>query len=532
MIVLFLICISSLLCAQEASKHVLLLNSYHQGYLWTDEITEGVQQVLDVNNVDLHIHYMDTKRQFGAAYQKLLARIYSLKHNLHDYDVIIVSDDNAFDFVTQNRQQLFGSLPVVFCGVNYLRRERLEGMRNITGVNEQADIDANIDLIEKLHPDCRKIIVITDNTTTGKRVQEEVRMIRADRNNRNPELELVYDISVDGLIELLREIDEKSIVLYTFFFRDKNDVFLEYDEGAELVSRNSNVPVYGAWNFSFGFGIVGGYLVTGLDQGIEAGFKALAILNGVDAEDIPVLHDTPTRLRFDFRQLEPHRVSEAQLPAGAEIYFKPVSYYEQNKKLIWTTAIVFVLLITAMLGFGYGFIRSRQAERKIKDFKKAMDVSSDAIGMATPEGKHFYQNKKFDELFGDVGENPATTLYVDESVGRDIFETIMRGMEWTGEVAVFGKKNEVLDVFLRAYAVKRDGKIVALVGVHTDLTERKKSEAELQKVDKLKGVGTLAGGIAHDFNNILTALFGNISIARSFLGRDHPASRPLAEAEK
>ncbi|MEA3428651.1 MAG: ATP-binding protein, partial [Thermodesulfobacteriota bacterium] len=53
-----------------------------------------------------------------------------------------------------------------------------------------------------------------------------------------------------------------------------------------------------------------------------------------------------------------------------------------------------------------------------------------------------------------------------------------------------------------------------------------------QKAQKLKSIGTLAGGIAHDFNNILMGLFGNISIAKEKLSKNHPGFKFLEEAEK
>jgi PAS domain S-box-containing protein len=65
-----------------------------------------------------------------------------------------------------------------------------------------------------------------------------------------------------------------------------------------------------------------------------------------------------------------------------------------------------------------------------------------------------------------------------------------------------------------------------------DITQRKRDETELHKLDKLQSVGTLAGGIAHDFNNILLGLFGNLSLALEDLPQEHPSRAPLAEAEK
>ena len=71
-----------------------------------------------------------------------------------------------------------------------------------------------------------------------------------------------------------------------------------------------------------------------------------------------------------------------------------------------------------------------------------------------------------------------------------------------------------------------------VLSVARDTTERKRVEEALQKMEKLKSIGTLAGGIAHDFNNILTGLFGNISIAKETLPADHPGFKYLEEAEK
>ncbi len=48
----------------------------------------------------------------------------------------------------------------------------------------------------------------------------------------------------------------------------------------------------------------------------------------------------------------------------------------------------------------------------------------------------------------------------------------MGGNEWNGEV-MYGKDKESLNILLRAYAVKKNGEITTLVGVYTDISERK-----------------------------------------------------------
>ena len=55
---------------------------------------------------------------------------------------------------------------------------------------------------------------------------------------------------------------------------------------------------------------------------------------------------------------------------------------------------------------------------------------------------------------------------------------------------------------------------------------------EVLKAEKLESVGILAGGIAHDFNNILTAVMGNLSLAKMVADPQSKMHERLSEAER
>lgn len=66
-----------------------------------------------------------------------------------------------------------------------------------------------------------------------------------------------------------------------------------------------------------------------------------------------------------------------------------------------------------------------------------------------------------------------------------------------------------------------DGTIRGFRGIIRDITEKNKMEMEILRARKLEAIGILAGGIAHDYNNVLTAIMGNISLAKMEVKSDN-----------
>lgn len=100
----------------------------------------------------------------------------------------------------------------------------------------------------------------------------------------------------------------------------------------------------------------------------------------------------------------------------------------------------------------------------------------------------------------------------------------------TFETRTVCKDGVVKDVEVSVAAIQYQGR-PAIMGIMRDITERKRTEQALLRMDKLESVGLLAGGIAHDFNNFLTGILGNISLAKLDPGLDKRTFEILTGAE-
>ncbi|MFC1716250.1 PAS domain S-box protein [Candidatus Poribacteria bacterium] len=154
-------------------------------------------------------------------------------------------------------------------------------------------------------------------------------------------------------------------------------------------------------------------------------------------------------------------------------------------------------------------------------------------------GKPIRWNRSFNEISGYTDEEIASMKAPDDwysekdvELARAAAEQISRMGQATVEMSLITKDGRRIPTEYTAASIRNveDGSL-SIVAIGRDLTERKRMEEELLKIEKLESIGVLAGGIAHDLNNFLTAIVGNISLAMMY---DSPLEkdRRLTEAEK
>jgi PAS domain S-box-containing protein len=202
-----------------------------------------------------------------------------------------------------------------------------------------------------------------------------------------------------------------------------------------------------------------------------------------------------------------------------------------------------------ILGTIRDITEERRAAQELAEEKERLAVTLRSIGDAVittdSDGRIVLMNPIAEKLTGwdesDALGRPLMAVFqiVDERTGEPCVNPVDRVIS-TGQIVGLANHTLLIAKNGREYYIADSGapildlqgKIIGVVLVFRDTTERQHMENELLKMEKLKSLGVLAGGIAHDFNNFLTGIIGNLSLAKMEVHPPHPVSRALHEMEK
>src|SRR5438034_5415033 len=155
----------------------------------------------------------------------------------------------------------------------------------------------------------------------------------------------------------------------------------------------------------------------------------------------------------------------------------------------------------------------RRAEEKIREQAALLDKARDAICVTDMEQRILYWNKGAERLYGwsaeeAVGQNVNDLLVPGGSTRpAEALQELIPRDEWQGELHKVRK--DAREIIVESHwTLLRDeaGQPKSILVIDTDITEKKRIEAELLRTQRMESIGALAGGIAHDLNNVLAPI--------------------------
>jgi len=175
-------------------------------------------------------------------------------------------------------------------------------------------------------------------------------------------------------------------------------------------------------------------------------------------------------------------------------------------------------------------------EEEKRFIENALNSMKDVFFVFDLEGRLIRWNKTINAVTGysdsDISlMKPLELLrHNDACKMSKAIQTAAREGSATVDVLLVTKEGKQISYEFRASRlVDNTGRLIGIIGVGSDLTERHKLERQLNHSQKMEAVGTLAGGIAHDFNNILNVILGYGGMVMDTLETGCPSKEHMRE---
>lgn len=348
MLLIWVILFASLLVPQANSqpnqndlalhgKKVLWVDSYHQGYPWSDGVELGIRKVLKNSGVDLHVHRMDTKKNNSVEFCNKAGILAKQKVESLQPDLVIATDDNAQKFLIV--PYLKGTdLPVVFSGVNWDADDYGYPAKNITGMVE---IDLVEELLSLMQQDTMgsRVGFLSTDVITARKSAEEINDRFLDNKMRVYMVKTFSEFK-QQFLKAQEEVD--MLILYNYIgIQDWDSI------GAEsFLARNTRIPTGTMVDFLKQF-VIYTNSKSPEEQGEYAAQTALRVLAGADPAKIPITTNKRSKLTVNLKMAKAANIiiplpilktaeiigRDAYEEKGFQYKYDTDSYH--GKKVVW-----------------------------------------------------------------------------------------------------------------------------------------------------------------------------------------------------
>jgi PAS domain S-box-containing protein len=163
----------------------------------------------------------------------------------------------------------------------------------------------------------------------------------------------------------------------------------------------------------------------------------------------------------------------------------------------------------------------KTAELRMREHAALLDKARDAIMVRDLGNRITFWNKSAERLYGwsaeeAMGQSAELLLYLDKATFERANQEALRNGEWVGELAKRSKDGRHIMVESRWTLVRGEaGRPQVVLVIDTDITERKRIEAQFLRSQRVESIGNLAGGIAHDLNNVLAPILMGVGLLKA-----------------
>lgn len=510
------------------------------------EFDQGLNDAADGSaNVRFFTEFLDSPEFGGESYEQQTAAYLGRKYAVHRPRVVVAGGQAALDFLLRYRADMFPEAPVVHAGVDRGLVEKHELPADVIGTPADYDIAGTLQLALRLHPNARRMVMVTGDSPWDRQREAEVRAVLGTLRAALPAEQLAA-LRSEEVAARLASLQRDAIVFTPGFFRDGAGRTFTPRESVTMMAAASGAPVYALFASQLGTGAVGGRMTSYVDMGRTARRTIDRILQGTPPSSVSAPSALLAPAQLDWRQVQKWNIREDLIPADAVIHYREPPFWEAHRTEAMILAAVLLLqagLIAALLIERR--LRRRTAaaladsEQRIRLAARAARLSPFVWGLAQDGNRckpaPHEESETAGQIAGGLDQMLQTVHPADrERFGRAVREAAASGAELDVEYRELLPDGETRWFVARGRVAA--GEPDCLTGVKMDVTARKTAELQsradreaLTHLSRVSTMGQLSASIAHQLNQPLAAILGNAETARKMLGRQGVSLEELRE---
>ncbi len=422
--------------AKKEDKMILIINSYAENGLWSDQMLKPISKALrgrtDTSFERVHLNniLITDSAAFATVCNNLFDRY---RENPPSYIVLV----GAFSFNLRERiKKEWGDIPMVlitkmmryaptklfftdetsiYTDTITLPISELRDKYNFTAIYTPDLYQETVDMMVKMRPKMKKVVFLADkiylNDIVSNGIEEYIRI-------RYPDLKYSWVVGENGVTStlhnyLMKKNDEVGLLMSTWFYKKESlngiPVITNGDISMLGVSRN---PVFVLRDAYMNVGGIGGYYVDPEEIGDKIYSAVNMMLDGKEMRDVPFFYPDKEYAIVDYEQLKRYGIAESDCPPGTKFINKPMSFWEHYG--MWVIGVLLLLSAMALILW----YRWRANNIRVKSLERQGRLISN---MPIP-----YSKAKI------IYDNDWNIVNVEYDVNNDAFQKLLKANELHG----------------------------------------------------------------------------------------------------
>lgn len=350
-----IVCLLSLANAAAAEhKRVLILHSVGREFRPWNEYARHMRAELDRQSpwpLDVQEHSLVAARSDDPNPEPPFVDYLRALYGGQQPDLIIVVGAPAAGFIQRHRKDLFATAPMVFTTVEQRRVQTSALTENDTLVAVIHDFRFLFESFLRIAPDTKTVAIINGDSPNERFWQGEMRRELQPLEGRI-EIRWYDKLPYEDLLKQTAVLPPRSAIFWYQMIVDGAGVAHEGDRALTRLYQTANAPIFSHDDAFYGGETVGGPMHSALAGASRAVAVAMRILGGEKPGDIKTPSSTFAPPRYDWRQLQRWKISEALLPPGSTVDFrepKAWGVYRWQILMVGVALVLQALLIALLL---------------------------------------------------------------------------------------------------------------------------------------------------------------------------------------